>query len=577
MAVVLAGRALLLPVLGVPMPAAADEFGYLLTADTFAHGRLINLTSPVWPSFETFHVFHIPVYQSQFPIAYPLLMAVMQKLVGIPWLAVYFVTALLAGTVTWMLQGWLPPKWALWGGLLVAVRMGLFSYWMNSYWGGSLTALGGCLVLGAVPRILPGEGRRNAGNSRHLTLYFLAGALGLAILANTRPFDGAAFALPILLWMAVSLVRSNGIRLRRVLIAALPGLLLFSAIEVFVAYYQYRVTGSPWQMPYAKTAEYGVTQPFIFQKLKPIPEYRHWEFYLFYVVAEPDFRQLQWYGIHNNIPAYLDTLVIRADLYWHFFVAPLMTLPLFFALPAIRKRKFRLPWTVMGVVAISLLAESYLQVHYLAALTGVIVLLLMCGVRQIAALRIGRLPAAGKLFTLALPWVAVIMVILRLAFFNEKYVQLHEIHAPPQQLTWAFSSYRNYHREEFDAWLKDQPGKHLVIVHTQRRFWNYLYDLVNNGADLENARVLWARNMDTVSNCRLAQHYAGRNLWLVDDGSEELKDWRESLNPRLVSEQELCTFTWVLDRTSLRESWVPVNSIRLPVISTERQKPEKTR
>jgi hypothetical protein len=35
----------------------------------------------------------------------------------------------------WALRGWLPPKWALLGTLLVVFRIGLVSYWVNSYFG----------------------------------------------------------------------------------------------------------------------------------------------------------------------------------------------------------------------------------------------------------------------------------------------------------------------------------------------------------------------------------------------------------------------------------------------------------
>src|ERR671924_441683 len=188
-------RVALIPLLGIPEPRWHDEFSYLLAGDTFAHGRLTNPPHPMWIHFESFHIIQQPTYMSMYAPAQGIVLAVGQRL-GHPWIGQMIVTALMCSALCWMLQGWLPTGWAFLGGILAVFRLGILSYWMNTYWSGSVIVLGGALVGGALPRL-----------KRHArVLDALVMALGLVILANSRPYEGLIFSLPVagatLIWLS---------------------------------------------------------------------------------------------------------------------------------------------------------------------------------------------------------------------------------------------------------------------------------------------------------------------------------------------------------------------------------------
>ncbi len=276
----LAVRLALLPWLPIPKPFINDEFSFLLAGDTFAHGRLANPTHPMWAHLETFHVIFHPTYASMYPPLQGLVLAFGQFVFGHPFWGMWLSAGFMCAAICWMLQAWLPPSWALLGGMLPVLRFGVLSYWDNAYWGGTLAATGGALVLGAMPRIIRHQRTRDS----------ILMATGVAMLANTRPYEGLMLSLVVaarLFWWGAQ-SRSTPDRLSaRIGRVPLPMLLVLTLAGAATSYYFWRVTGNPLMMPQRLNREtYAVARYFYWQHAYPAPTYRHQAIHDFYLHTE---------------------------------------------------------------------------------------------------------------------------------------------------------------------------------------------------------------------------------------------------------------------------------------------------
>ena len=141
--------------------------------------------------------------------------------------------------------------WALFGAF-IGLELCIFSYWMNSYWGGAVAALGGALVIGAWVRIV------RAKQWRYAWLF----GIGAVIVILARPFEGSVLVVPALIGLGLA-DRTARVWLPIIII----GILGISCL----AYDNYRVTGHSLRLPYREYERYEIVPPFSIVPISKTP------------------------------------------------------------------------------------------------------------------------------------------------------------------------------------------------------------------------------------------------------------------------------------------------------------------
>jgi hypothetical protein len=493
-------RLAILPVCPVPHPFIPDDFSFLLAADTFASGRLANPTPAMWVHFESIHISMTPTYVSMYFPGQALVLAAAKVVTGHPWYGVLCMSALMCAGICWMLQEWLPPTWALLGGMLAVLRIGLFSYWINTYSGsGLIAALGGALVLGALPRFLKTPRLR----------YTVLLALGIILLATTRPYEGLLLCLPVAAvlghWLFVGTKRpAAGVLLR---LSAAP-LALMVAAGAWMGYYNYRAFGSPLTLPYTVNRNtYAIAPYFVWQSPRPEPVYRHEVMRRFYRDNElTDFEKLHAQG------GFFHQTLFKAVGGFLFFAGVVLLPPLLMFRRVLRDRRTRFLVACIAVMVAGMVIQIYLIPHYLAPFTVVFYAL---GLQAMRHLRLARMD--GRPVGLGLVRLIVTLVIV-LAGVRLFVGPLHLSNPEWPASNWSFNWYGpvefGTERAHIEAGLEQFPGKQLVMVRYSPEH-HLLDEWVYNASNIDDSKVIWAREMDTADNLELIRYYHGRQIWLV--------------------------------------------------------------
>jgi hypothetical protein len=494
-------RSTVIPVSGIPLPHYHDEYSYLLAGDTFAHGRLTNPPHPMWIHFETFHVIWHPTYMSMYPPGQGLVLAA-GEILGNAWIGQLLTAALMCAAICWMLQGWIPPRWALLGGVLAIPRLGLLSYWTNGYWCGCLPALGGALVLGALPRIKHHLRWRDA----------VIMAIGLFILANSRPYEGLLLSLGVAIALLAWMFGHDGPPLRASLVKiVVPLVLTLTPLAAWTGYYYYRVTGTPFRMTYDINREtYAMGRYFIWQTPWAAKSYNHAKMQAQYE------RELREAEENKTLRGFIRRGRIKLYYFWQVYLVPPLPFMLI-ALPcAVRDRKLRVPWVIGGIFVAGLMIETWSLPHYFAPATALVFLILMQCMRHLRIFRWRGRPV-GLAFVRAVSVIYIGAVVLRVA------LAVTYIH-PERE--WQHG---DMERESIVQQLKTLPGQHVVLVNYSPDF-DLDREWVNNLSDIDGSKIVWARDMGTEKNRELLAYYPGRQFWMVhaSPSPPRLVPYRES-------------------------------------------------
>ena len=352
--------------------------------------------------------------------------------------------------------------------------------------------MGGALVFGALRRIMRRPQVRDA---------LLLGS-GLAVLANSRPYESLVVSLPVTVVLIGWLVGKHGPSLHvSIKQVVLPIMLVLMLSAVAMGYYNLRITGDPLRMPYqVHESTYGMAPVFLWQRPQPEPRYHH------DIIRNHHRRALAYHQEQQTFDGFGKANAGKAKELWNFFQASryfqLILLLGVIMLPwLIRDRWPRFALLTCGMFMVGAAMETWLMPHYAAPIVSLALVLLLQSMRRLRlwqwhGIRVGRVVV----------WA---LCLLSLVSFAVGFAQ---------QMQRSSSGWGS-ERARILAELEQDGKRHLVIVRygsldipSDRGYREWVY----NEADIDRAKVVWAREMSPAQNSKLLEYFKDRNVWLVE-------------------------------------------------------------
>jgi hypothetical protein len=262
------------------------------------------------------------------------------------------------------------------------------------------------------------------------------------------------------------------------------------------------VTGSWTTLPYQLSQyQYGVPASLTFQP-NPVPHRELTPQQELEYKSQLAFRATD----KETLTSYLLRLEYRVRYYRFFFLAPL-----FLAIPAFciaAVREFRYAWVLLTLLIFALGINFFpaFQLHYLGAVTCLFVLISAAGLREISRWS----PEAARL----------VLFLCAIHFIFWYGLHLFEDHefavAMMNYETWDSINHHNPQRRILvNGQLAEIPGQILIFVRYSPRHI-FQEEWVYNEADIDAARIVWARDLGPQENDKLRALYPSREVFLLE-------------------------------------------------------------
>jgi hypothetical protein len=117
------------------------------------------------------------------------------------------------------------------------------------------------------------------------------------------------------------------------------------------------------------------------------------------------------------------------------------------------------------------------------------------------------------------PAVVILMIVVRFV--------MPVLSIPPKPTwpsVWAAGGYGASGRRAVESFLGTQPGKHLVLI----RYIDHMNqesiqeEWVYNRENIDDSKIVWARELEEEHNRKLLEHFKDRKLWLCNSKDRKL-------------------------------------------------------